>query len=68
MTSSISGCTECQVGGTQALRAYDQAFVLRREEVAAQRVQNEAVQRERNRFENQPIAGATVGSIINISV
>lgn len=68
MTSSISGCTECQVGGPQALRAYDQAFVLRREEMEAQRVQREAAQRESKRFENQPIAGATVGSIINVSV
>ena len=41
LTSSISGCTECQVGGPKALRAYDQAFVLRREELEAQRAQLE---------------------------
>ncbi|HNE43500.1 MAG TPA: hypothetical protein PKL28_12345 [Rhodocyclaceae bacterium] len=68
MTSSISGCTECQVGGPQALRAFDQAFVLHREELEAQRAQLETAQRESTRFENQPIAGATVGSIINVSV
>lgn len=67
---SISGCTSCQLGGVEALKAYDQAFERRRIEDAAndtKKLESEAA-RNRERFQNQPIAGAVIGSSINISV
>jgi hypothetical protein len=63
----ISGCTACQVGGLEALQAYDRAYEAKLNDQAAQVEKlNEATQL-RNIYENQPVVGATVGSIINIS-
>jgi hypothetical protein len=63
----VSGCTACQIGGPEALKAYDRAYQANLDAQAAlvERL-NEAAQ-ARNIYENQPVAGATVGSIINIS-
>ena len=66
----ISGCTSCQAGGIEALKAYDRAYQLRRSD-AAKEVSNaqalQQLQRNQASSENRPIAGSTVGSVINIS-
>ena len=66
----ISGCTSCQAGGVEALRAYDQAVqVKRNDEVkeSSQRVEIQPIDPGQASSENRPIADAAVGSIINIS-
>lgn len=73
----ISGCTSCQSGGAEALKAYDQTIdIQRRNDVQANAATIEA-QRAREiqqvhpaeaLGENRPVPGGTVGGIINISV
>lgn len=72
----ISGCTSCQLGSVEALRAYDQAYQVKRSsettevskaQEAKQANEAQQVSRTQASFENRPIAGGTVGSIINIS-
>jgi hypothetical protein len=78
----ISGCTSCQVGGLEALRAYDRAFEVRRDteakqakkadearkaEKAAETGQTQQTNPTQSIYENRPTADSTVGSVINIS-
>ncbi len=64
----VSGCTSCQVGGVEALKAYDRAYEVKmKEKEMAMEKQAEAA-RQRNIYENQPVEGASIGSRINISV
>lgn len=67
----ISGCTSCQLGGVEALKAYDRAYQAKLNQEAADGARNppprQASEIQAN-SENRPIAGATVGSNINISV
>jgi len=66
----ISGCTSCQAGGVEALKAYDQAFQLRRDNEARENskaLEAQQLQRNQDYAENRPVADGTVGSIINIS-
>lgn len=66
----VSGCTSCQLGGVEALKAYDRAYQVKLDAEAAKNAKvpdpNPAGQSLAN-FENRPIAGATIGSQINIS-
>lgn len=63
----INGCTACPFGGLEALQAYDRADEAKLNDRAAQAEKlNEAIQL-RNTDENQPVVGATVGNMINIS-
>jgi hypothetical protein len=67
---SVSGATSCQLGGTEALKAYDRAYETRRNDEAASNTAGSAqeqVSRNQSIFENRPIAGAIAGSNINIS-
>jgi hypothetical protein len=64
----VSGCTSCQAGGAEALKAYDQAFQVRRDDEAARNTKALEAQKESNTqasSENRPIAGAVAGSVIN---
>jgi hypothetical protein len=66
----ISGCTSCQQGGAEALKAYDQNFQVRRDDEARQNakaVDTQQASSAQASLENRPIAGAVVGSNINIS-
>jgi hypothetical protein len=66
----ISGCTSCQAGGAEALKAYDQVFQIKRDREArevSQAVENQQSTLDQAGSENRPIANSTVGSVINIS-
>ena len=68
----ISGCTSCQLGGLEALRAYDQNFQARQNansratQKIASPAENPSVSSQEI-YENRPIAGAVAGGNINIS-
>lgn len=67
----ISGCTSCQLGGFEALRAYEQQVVERKQAEASQVLQQlSAAQDGLNSLlgVNQPAPGAISGSQINIRV
>ena len=73
----ISGCTSCQAGGAEALKAYDQKIdTQRRNDVLANAAAIEAqkasevgqVRPAEALGENRPVPVGTVGGIINISV
>ncbi len=62
----VSGCTSCQTGGVEALKAYDHQYQIKLQEENAK---NSQVGPNRlNQEENKPIVGATSGSVINLSV
>lgn len=65
----ISGCTSCQLGGVEALKAYERRFQdkLNQEDDRELKALAEANRTQVN-AENRPVAGATVGSQINLSV
>lgn len=64
----ISGCTSCQVGGPEALKAYDQAYAQRRIAETAVASAPAKIDNPGGAHENRPIVGAVVGSQINIKV
>ena len=67
----ISGCTSCQVGGAEALKAYGNTFQNRRENAALESSKAELTQHQNYNqpgSDNRPVANSTVGSIINVSV
>ncbi|WP_373976549.1 hypothetical protein NT239_07395 [Chitinibacter sp. SCUT-21] len=61
----ISGCTSCQLGGTEALKAYDRAYQLKLNEEAKQQA---AQIQKPNEGINQPEIGAIVGGSINLKI
>lgn len=65
----VSGCTSCQLGGLEALQAYDRAYQAKLYEETAAGADTSGKTQETSRLdENRPVPGATVGSYINISV
>jgi hypothetical protein len=66
----VSGCTSCQLGGPEALQAYDRAYQAKRNEeaAAADAGVQDKVREARRLDENRPVPGATVGGYINIRV
>lgn len=65
---SVSGCTSCQAGGAEALKAYDHRYQTQLDENARQQQKPAAaLTPASNQYTNQPIAGAQIGSRINIS-
>ena len=63
----ISKCTACQLGGQEALQAYDRSFALKRNEQAEMMLEKTQATNKINRYDNQPITGAAIDSKINIS-
>jgi hypothetical protein len=62
----VSGCTSCQAGGVEALKAYDHQYQVKLQEEHVKKTQ--VVPNRLNQEENNPIVGATSGSVINLSV
>jgi|WetSurMetagenome_2_1015567.scaffolds.fasta_scaffold1918667_1 hypothetical protein len=66
----VGGSTSSQASGTGALQAYGQATQAQRQSDAQQAAQAQAAQQASQAqpaSDNNPIAGATVGSVINTS-
>lgn len=69
----ICGCSACEVGGAEALKAYDRAFEVRRDAAASQAEKSREatlpaqISPNPAIYENQPTEGSTLGSVINIS-
>ncbi|STQ89561.1 hypothetical protein [Iodobacter fluviatilis] len=62
----VSGCTSCQTGGMEALKAYDHQYQMKLQEDYVRQTQ---VAPERlTQGENNPVTGAISGSVINLSV
>lgn len=72
---SISGCTSCQLGSSEALKAYDTQYQLKLNTEAKEKAlqKTEAAQKtdatkKPDAATNQAIAGASLGGQINLSV
>ncbi|MBI1890495.1 MAG: hypothetical protein HYS18_07615 [Burkholderiales bacterium] len=66
----ISGCTACQFGSVDALKAYERNIQVKQDSDAqVQQAQQQQLVDERKIAvgENNPTPGATVGSVINIT-